>query len=114
MLFAGAFLLIFSDTEIWPFGYQSFYYAVTHNPEVAQHKTFAAILLALGVVAMLRTSGRLRAAWSAWIFPVLALGVRRCCYFIITGACTDRMRCRRWRACNNNICGLPELAREWR
>jgi hypothetical protein len=50
-----------------------FYYAVTHNPEVAQHKTFAAILLALGVVATLRTSGRLRAAWSAWIFPVLAL-----------------------------------------
>jgi len=74
LLFAGFFLLVFSDTEIWPFGYQSFYYAVTHNPEVAQHKTFAAILLALGVVAMLRTSGRLRAAWSAWIFPVLALG----------------------------------------
>jgi hypothetical protein len=74
LLFAGFFLLVFSDTEIWPFGYQSFYYAVTHNPEVAQHKTFAAILLALGVVAMLRTSGRLRAAWSAWVFPVLALG----------------------------------------
>jgi hypothetical protein len=73
LLFAGFFLLVFSDTEIWPFGYQSFYYAVTHNPEVAQHKTFAAILLALGVVATLRTSGRLRAAWSAWVFPVLAL-----------------------------------------
>ena len=74
MLFAGYFLLVFSDTEIWPFGYQSFYYALTHNPEVAQHKTFAAILLALGAVAALRTSGRLRAAWSAWLFPVLALG----------------------------------------
>ena len=73
LLFAGFFLLLFSDTEIWPFGYQSFYYAVTHNPEVAQHKTFAGILLALGAVATLRTSGRLRAAWSAWIFPVLAL-----------------------------------------
>jgi hypothetical protein len=74
LLFAGYFLLVFSDTEIWPFGYQSFYYALTHNPEVAQHKTFAAILLALGVVATLRTNGRLRAAWSAWLFPVLALG----------------------------------------
>ena len=74
LLFAGYFLLVFSDTEIWPFGYQSFYYALTHNPEVAQHKTFAAILLALGAVAALRTSGRLRAAWSAWLFPVLALG----------------------------------------
>src|SRR5271155_5352966 len=74
LLFAGFFLLVFSDTEIWPFGYQSFYYALTHNPEVAQHKTFAAILLALGAVATLRTSGRLRAAWSALLFPVLALG----------------------------------------
>lgn len=73
LLIAGVFLLIFSDTEIWPFGYQSFYYALTHNAEVAQHKTFAAILVALGVVATLRTSGRLRGAWSAWIFPVLAL-----------------------------------------
>jgi hypothetical protein len=74
LLFAGYFLLVFSDTEIWPFGYQSFYFALTHNPEVAQHKTFAAILLALGAVAALRTSGRLRAAWSALLFPVLALG----------------------------------------
>jgi hypothetical protein len=74
LLFAGFFLLVFSDTEIWPFGYQSFYYAVTHSVEVAQHKAFAAILLALGVVEILRTSGRLRAAWSAWVFPVLALG----------------------------------------
>jgi hypothetical protein len=74
LLFAGFFLLVFSDTEIWPFGYQSFYFALTHNPEVAQHKTFAAILLGLGVVATMRTSGRLRAAWSAWLFPVLALG----------------------------------------
>jgi hypothetical protein len=74
LLFAGYFLLVFSDTEIWPFGYQSFYYALTHNPEVAQHKTFAAILLALGAVAALRTSGRLRAAWGALLFPVLALG----------------------------------------
>jgi hypothetical protein len=73
LLLAGVFLLVFSDTEIWPFGYQSFYYAVTHNVEVAQHKTFAAILLALGVVATLRTSGRLRGLWSAWAFPVLAL-----------------------------------------
>jgi hypothetical protein len=73
LLLAGVFLLVFSDTEIWPFGYQSFYYAVTHNAEVAQHKTFALILVALGVVATLRTSGRLQAAWSALIFPVLAL-----------------------------------------
>jgi hypothetical protein len=73
-LIAGVFLLIFSDTEIWPFGYMSFIYAVTHNPEDAQHKTFALILLVLGVIEMLRASGRLKAAWSAWVFPVVSLG----------------------------------------
>lgn len=68
---AGFFLLIFSDTEIWPFGYQSFWFAITHNAEVAQHKTFAAILLALGFIETFRISGRLTAVWSAWLFPVL-------------------------------------------
>ncbi len=73
LLIAGLFLLVFSDTEIWPFGYQSFYYAVTHDPEDAQHKTFAAILLVLGIVEILRARGRLRVAWSAWVFPVVGL-----------------------------------------
>jgi putative copper resistance protein D len=72
-LIAGIFLLVFSDTEIWPFGFMSFIYAITHNPEDAQHKTFALILLVLGVVEMLRASGRLKAAWSAWVFPVVSL-----------------------------------------
>jgi copper resistance protein D len=73
-LIAGIFLFIFSDTEIWPFGNQSFIYAMTHNPEDVQHKTFALILLVLGVIEMLRASGRLKAAWSAWVFPVVSLG----------------------------------------
>jgi len=73
LLTAGIFLLVFSDTEIWPFGYQSIIYAMTHNPEDVQHKTFALILLILGVVEMLRASGRLNAAWSAWVFPVVAM-----------------------------------------
>ena len=73
-LIAGVFLLVFSDTEIWPFGNQSFIYAMMHNPEDVQHKTFALILLVMGVVEMLRASERLKAAWSAWVFPVVALG----------------------------------------
>jgi copper resistance protein D len=72
-LLGGFFLLLVSDTEIWPFGYQSFIYAVTHNREDAQHKTFALILLVLGAVEMLRASGRLKAAWSAWVFPVVGI-----------------------------------------
>lgn len=72
-LIAGFFLLLVSDTEIWPFGYMSFTYAIAHNHEDAQHKTFALILLVLGAVEMLRASGRLRAAWSAWVFPVVGI-----------------------------------------
>jgi putative copper resistance protein D len=72
-LIGGFFLLLFSDTEIWPFGYMSLSYAVTHNPEDAQHKTFALILLVIGAIEMLRASGRLRAAWSAWVFPVVGI-----------------------------------------
>jgi hypothetical protein len=73
-LAAGLFVLVFSDTEIWPFGYQSFYYAITHDPEVAQHKAFALILLVLGMVEAFRASGKWKAAWSAWVFPVIGLG----------------------------------------
>jgi hypothetical protein len=74
LLVTGFLLLIFSDTEIWPFGYQSFFYAVTHNLEVAQHKAFALILLGVGAVEFLRATGGVKAAWSAFVFPVLGLG----------------------------------------
>lgn len=73
-LASGFFVLIFSDTEIWPFGHKPLWTALTTDPEVLQHKTFALILLALGVVELERASGRLRARWAALIFPVFALG----------------------------------------
>jgi putative copper resistance protein D len=68
---AGIFLLIFSDTEIWPFGPQSPWYAITHSREDLQHKTFAVILLVLGYVALQRARGRWKALWAAWFFPVV-------------------------------------------
>lgn len=70
-LAAGLFLLVFSDTEIWPFGPQSPWYAITHNVEDLQHKIFALILLALGYVAFQRERGRWKAAWTGWIFPII-------------------------------------------
>jgi putative copper resistance protein D len=73
-LLAGLFLLVFSDTELWPFGPQSWWYGLTHNVEDLQHKTFAAILLTLGVLEIQRARGVLKAAWAGWVFPVLALG----------------------------------------
>lgn len=69
----GLFVLIFSDTEIWPFGPQTPWYALTHNGEDLQHKIFAIILLVIGYVELQRARGRLKAPWAAWFFP--AVGV---------------------------------------
>lgn len=72
-LLSGIFVLIFSDTELWPFGPKNWWVGVSGNLEVLQHKTFALILLGLGVIEMLRAKGTLRAVWSTWVFPVLAV-----------------------------------------
>jgi putative copper resistance protein D len=71
-LISGLFLLIFSDTELWPFGPQSWWYGLSHNPEDLQHKTFALILLALSYFEIQRARGVLKSAWAAWLFPALA------------------------------------------
>jgi putative copper resistance protein D len=72
-LLAGVFVLVFSDTELWPFGPQSWLYGLSHHAEVRQHKSFAIILIGLGVIEFLRTRGSLKAAWAGWVFPVLAI-----------------------------------------
>ena len=71
-LLSGLFVLIFSDTELWPFGPQSWWFGLTHNHEDLQHKTFAVLLLGLGFIEIQRARGVLKAAWAAWAFPVLA------------------------------------------
>jgi len=71
-LAAGLFVLVFSDSEIWPFGPQTPWYAITHNTEDLQHKIFAVILLALGYVEFQRARGRWKSAWAAWFFPATA------------------------------------------
>lgn len=71
-LFSGLFLLVFSDTELWPFGPQSWWYGLSHNLEDLQHKMFAVILLALGIIEVQRARGVLKSAWAGWAFPVLA------------------------------------------
>ena len=71
-LLSGLFLLVFSDTELWPFGPQRWWYGLTHNLEDLQHKTFAVILLALGILEVQRARGVLKSAKAGWAFPVLA------------------------------------------
>jgi copper resistance protein D len=71
-LLSGIFVLVFSDTELWPFGPKNWWIGVTGNLEVLQHKIFAVILLGLAVIEIRRVRGAIRAAWTAWVFPVLA------------------------------------------
>jgi putative copper resistance protein D len=70
---AGLFVLVYSDTELWPFGYKPWIQGVITNPEVIQHKVFAVMLLGLGAIEMARVRGRLNVAWAAWVFPALAV-----------------------------------------
>lgn len=72
-LVSGAFLLVWSDTELWPFGHRQWLEALQNNREVLQHKTFAVLLLVLGIIELLRASGRLKAAWGGWVFPAVAI-----------------------------------------
>jgi hypothetical protein len=71
---SGVFVLVWSDTELWPFGTQRWIDAMTHDSEVLQHKTFAVLLLTLGVIEWQRARGVLTAVWSGWVFPALAIG----------------------------------------
>jgi copper resistance protein D len=72
-LLSGLFVLVFSDTELWPFGPKPWLAGVFSNPEVIQHKTFAILLLALGVIELARARKRLVALWAAWVFPAVAI-----------------------------------------
>jgi len=73
-LLSGLFVLIWSDTELWPFGHRQWFEALQNNPEVLQHKIFAVLLLGLGTIEWLRANGTLRATWSGLVFPLLAIG----------------------------------------
>lgn len=66
---SGLFVLVFSDTEIWPFGPQTPWYALTHNTEDLQHKIFSVILLVIGYVELQRARGKLKSRWAIWVFP---------------------------------------------
>ena len=73
-LLSGLFVLVWSDTELWPSGHRQWLDAMTHSSEVLQHKTFAVLLLVLGFIEWQRARGALTAAWSGWVFPALAIG----------------------------------------
>jgi hypothetical protein len=73
LLILGFFVLVWSDTELWPFGYRQWIEALRNNPEVLQHKTFAALLLGLGVIEWLRVRPIGEAMGKGWVFPTLTI-----------------------------------------
>ena len=72
-LLSGLFVLVYSDTELWPFGPKPWIQGTITNPEVIHHKIFAVILLGVGLVELERARERLKAVWAAWVFPVFAV-----------------------------------------
>jgi putative copper resistance protein D len=69
----GVFLLVWSDTELRPFAQRHWLDALENNREVLQHKIFALLLLLIGTIEWLRAKGRLKAAWSGWVFPMAGI-----------------------------------------
>ena len=69
----GLFLAAWSDAEIWPRGTLSWSWLIQHDAEARQHKIYAALLLGIGIVELLRARGYLMGRWRRWAFPMLAL-----------------------------------------
>jgi len=70
---AGLFLALWSDGEVWPRGNLNWWWLFQHDSEARQHKIYAFLLCAIGIVEYLRISGSLPRFWKKWAFPVIAL-----------------------------------------
>lgn len=70
---AALFLALWSDAEIWPRGNLDWSWLFRHDAEARQHKIYAFLLSAIGIVEYLRISGSLPRVWKTWAFPVLAV-----------------------------------------
>lgn len=69
---AGMFLAAWSDAEMWPRGNLSWAWLIHHDTESLQHKIYALLLVALGVIEYLRARKNLNSFWRTAAFPLLA------------------------------------------
>lgn len=69
----GLYLAFMSDPDVWPMGHQTWLQAFQNNKEALQHKIYAGLLFALGIVEFQRERGKLGPFLAAWSFPVLAV-----------------------------------------
>ena len=72
-LLAGLFLAVWSDAEIWPRGNMNWAWLLHHDREAGQHKIYAVLLIAMGIVEYLRVCGSLKRFWRCWAFSILAI-----------------------------------------
>lgn len=70
---AGLFLAVWSDDEIWPRGALSWSWLLHHDAEARQHKLYALLLAALGVIEGMKLVPRLRRPWLKVAFPALCI-----------------------------------------
>jgi hypothetical protein len=69
----GVFLAAWSDAEIWPRGNLNWAWLLHHDQEARQHKIYAILLIAIGLIEYLRARGSLGRFWRVWSFPILAI-----------------------------------------
>jgi putative copper resistance protein D len=68
----GGFLLIRSDPEVWPIGNIGLIESL-RDAEVVQHRVFAALPIAFGLFEWSVRTGRLRARWAPYVFPLICI-----------------------------------------
>jgi hypothetical protein len=73
MLFAGLFLMIWSDHEAWPIGNLSLVETFTNDPEIIQHKMYGILMLSVGTGELLRRLGRV--GHRAWASPLPLMAI---------------------------------------
>ena len=73
MLFAGIFVMIWSDHEAWPIGKMSLAETFWGDPEIMQHKMFGILALTVGSVELFRRLGN--AGHRAWASPLPLMAI---------------------------------------
>jgi len=70
---AGLFLAAWSDDEIWPRGSLSWTWLMRHDAEARQHKIYALLLIALGLIEYAQRNSGVRRRWLAVMFTLLSV-----------------------------------------
>ena len=70
---AGLFLAAWSDDEIWPRGQLSWTWLLRHDAEARQHKLYALLLIALGLIEYAQTRPALRRRWLPVVSTILCV-----------------------------------------